>query len=198
MNTLLLYFLMTVIVINFAPGPAMMFVLQQSQRNGVRTGMLAALGIEVSVFIYVILTAFGISAVFLQYPKVYLSLQVIGAVYLLYLAYKSWPRNNNSPEAPQVSGRGAFMRGVFINLTNPKIALFFLSLLPQFVPVGSEAEIFILFADDFTHQHSCEMLVVALSADSVARLLKNSRWFDYVPPIMFVAISIYSVVERLT
>ena len=95
MSSLFIYFLITVFVINLSPGPAMMFVLQQSQRNGVRMGLLAALGIEVGVFIYVILTAFGISAIFERYPAVYNGIQICGAIYLLYLAYQSWPRKGS-------------------------------------------------------------------------------------------------------
>ncbi len=79
MHGLSIYFILTVLMFSISPGPAMMFVLQQSQKNGVKTGLAAVLGTEIGVFIYVILTALGISTVLKQYPSIYTSLQGIGA-----------------------------------------------------------------------------------------------------------------------
>ena len=197
MNSLFVYFLITVFIINISPGPAMMFVLQQSQRNGVRMGLLAAFGIEVGVFIYVILTALGISAVFELYPAVYNGIQICGAIYLLYLAYQIWPRKNADLSIPQISGYGAFSRGLFINLTNPKIVLFFLSLLPQFIPAGSSTETFIVYGVIFNIGGVLVNVAVAILSGFVSRLLKESKWYDYVPPILFIVISIYSIANRL-
>ncbi|MEP2781310.1 MAG: LysE family translocator [Pseudoruegeria sp.] len=196
MDMLFLYFLMTVMIINLSPGPAMMFVLQQSQRSGIRTGTSAALGVELGVFIYVILTAFGVSAIFARFPTVYTGIQLAGAAYLLYLAYLSWPRGGDVEDAPQTSGRGAFIKGMFINLTNPKIVLFFLSLIPQFVPSGANVETFILYGIIFNIGGAIVNVSVALLSGYAAGLLQNSRWFDYVPPILFVAIALFSISER--
>ncbi|MCY4053014.1 MAG: LysE family translocator [Hyphomicrobiales bacterium] len=198
MDSLFVYFLIAVFVINVTPGPAMMFVLQQSQRNGVRMGLLAALGIEVGVFIYVILTVFGISAIFELYPGIYNGIQICGAIYLLYLAYQSWPRKGANLSIPQISGYGVFVRGLFINLTNPKIVLFFLSLLPQFVPAGSPTETFILYGIIFNIGGVLVNGAVAILSGFVARLLEESKWYNYVPPILFIVISIYSITNRLT
>ena len=197
MSSLFIYFLITVFIINVSPGPAMMFVLQQSQRNGVRMGLLAALGIEVGVFIYVILTVFGISAIFELYPAIYNGIQICGAIYLLYLAYQSWPRKGADPSIPQTSGYGVFVRGLFINLTNPKIVLFFLSLLPQFIPAGSQTETFILYGIIFNIGGVLVNGAVAFLSGFVARLLKESKWYNYVPPILFIVISVYSITKRL-
>ncbi|MCY4039285.1 MAG: LysE family translocator [Hyphomicrobiales bacterium] len=197
MNSLFVYFLITVFIINISPGPAMMFVLQQSQRNGVRMGLLAAFGIEVGVFIYVILTALGISAVFELYPAVYNGIQICGAIYLLYLAYQIWPRKNADLSIPQISGYGAFSRGLFINLTNPKIVLFFLSLLPQFIPAGSSTETFIVYGVIFNIGGVLVNVAVAILSGFVSRLLRESKWYDYVPPILFIVISVYSIANRL-
>ena len=197
MDSLLVYFLITVFIINISPGPAMMFVLQQSQRNGVRMGLVAALGIEVGVFIYVILTALGIGVVFTQYPILYNAIQICGAIYLLYLAYQSWPRQDESIETPNDSTHSVFIRGLFINLTNPKIVLFFLSLLPQFIPAGSPAESFILYGIIFNIGGIIVNGAVALASAVVALWLKSARWYNYVPSILFVVISLYSIAQRL-
>ncbi len=199
MSNLFIYFLLTVLIINISPGPAMIFVLQQSQKNGMKAGLVAALGIEIGVFIYVILTAFGVSIVFKEYPSVYTGLQLIGAAYLLYIAYLSWPRKNAS-SGPATEAhpnhKGTFLKGTLINLTNPKIALFFLSLIPQFVPQGSNAMTFVLYGLIFNVGGILVNFSVALLADKVNRLLRKAAWFDYVPPVLFLVIVVLSIRSR--
>lgn len=197
-SSLFLAFLGTVFIINISPGPAMMFTLHQSQTNGLKSGILAALGVEFGVFIYVILTALGIATFFAHYPTLYMLFQLAGAVYLLYLAYKSWPRTA-TPTKSRLSdgGHKAFLKGLLINLTNPKIVLFFISLIPQFVPPGSGSERFILYGLIFNAGGLTVNLSVALLANSVSRWLKNARWFDYVPPLLFTVISLYTIITRL-
>ncbi|MDD0860764.1 LysE family translocator [Xylella fastidiosa subsp. multiplex] len=195
-----IYFILTVLMFSISPGPAMMFVLQQSQKNGVKTGLAAVLGTEIGVFIYVILTALGISTVLKQYPSIYTGLQGIGAAYLLYIAYLSWPRQNASnqtPTASRSSYTGTFMQGVLINLTNPKIVLFFLSLIPQFVPRDSNAMTFMVYGLIFNTSGLLVNFSAALLADRVNRMLRNVTWFNYVPPILFISIAVLSMKARL-
>lgn len=199
MDILFIYFLLTAFIINISPGPAMMFVLHQSQKHGRKAGLFAALGIEIGVLIYVLLTAFGVSAIFKEYPSVYTGLQLIGAAYLLYIAYLSWPRKKAS-SGPVAESRpnhkGTFLKGVLINLTNPKIALFFLSLIPQFVPQGSNAMTFVFYGLIFNFGGIMVNFSVALLADKVNRLLRKAAWFDYVPPILFIVIAVISIKAR--
>ncbi|MDF7674310.1 LysE family translocator [Acetobacteraceae bacterium ESL0709] len=197
-SSLFLAFLGTVFIINISPGPAMMFTLHQSQTNGLKSGLLAALGVECGVFIYVILTALGIAAFFSRYPTLYMIFQLTGAFYLLYLAYKSWPRAGEAHKSGLgAGGHKAFLKGLLINLTNPKIVLFFISLIPQFVPPASGPERFILYGLIFNAGGLTVNLSVALLANTVSQWLKNARWFDYVPPLLFTAISFYTIISRL-
>ena len=85
-------------------------------------------------------------------------------MYLLYLAYQSWPRKAENFSVPNISAHGAFMRELFINLTNPKIVLFFLSLLPQFIPIGSPPETFILYGI-FQYRRNCHEWYRCLCVD---------------------------------
>jgi threonine/homoserine/homoserine lactone efflux protein len=197
MNSLLFYFLITVFIVNITPGPAMMFVLRQSQSHGVKIGLISALGVEFGVFIYVILTALGIGVIFKEYPIIYNVIQICGAIYLLYLSYQIWPRKRNTSSALKISAHGVFMRGVFINLTNPKIVLFFISLLPQFIPEGHAPEIFILYGLIFNIGGVLFNSLVAILSNVVTKWLKKSSWYEYVPPILFIVISIYSIIQKL-
>lgn len=200
MDSTFIYFIIAVLIINIAPGPAMLFVLQQSHKSGMRSGIFAALGIEIGVFIYVILTAFGVSKFFNDYPQVYNGVQIIGSAYLLYLAYISWPRKNEEIDQQKVarySNHGTLLKGILISLTNPKIALFFLSFIPQFVPSIDSSMTFFLYGLIFNVVGICVSLSIAMMADKVNRFLMNLKWFDYLPPILFVFIAIFSIYGNL-
>ena len=75
--------------------------------------------------------------------------------------------------------------------------LFFLSLIPQFVPAGASTGTFVAYGVIFNAGGVIVNVSTALMAGFAAMLLKNNRWFDYVPPILFTAIALYSVGERL-
>lgn len=200
MDSTFIYFIITVLIINVAPGPAMLFVLQQSHKSGMRSGVFAALGIEIGVFIYVILTAFGVSTIFNDYPQVYNGLQIIGSAYLFYIAYISWPRKKEKLDQPKVerySNHGTLLKGVFISLTNPKIALFFLSLIPQFVLSKDSSMTFFLYGLIFNLVGICVSFSIAMMADKVNRFLIKLKWFDYIPPILFVFIAMLSIYGNL-
>ncbi len=199
MSSLFLSFLLTVAIINASPGPAMMFVLQQSQRYGLRAGFSAALGIEVGVFIYVILTALGIGAVFHLYPSLYRGLQLAGAAYLIYLAIMAWPRkSSDAPSAHQATAAksGAFLKGLLINITNPKIVFFFLSIIPQFVPADAQTSTFIAYGMIFNIGGIIVNFSVAALSDRVSEALQKAKWFDYVPPILFFVIAVIAIAGR--
>ena len=196
MSYLFISFLLTALTINIAPGPAMMFVLQQTQKHGLKIGLISALGIEVGVFFYVILSALGISVIFDNYPNVYFSIQFLGAVYLLYLAYLSWPRRVKHSIREKSDSKHAFLKGLCINLTNPKIVFFFISVITQFVSKGSNALTFFIYGLIFNIGGIIVNFSVALLYNRVAHLLKKAQWFDYVPPILFTAIAITTIVSR--
>ena len=176
----------------------MMFVLQQSQRNGLAAGLVAALGIEVGVFIYVILSALGIITIFNLYPPVYRLIQLVGAAYLLYLAYLAWPRALKSEAAKvYVSKNGVFLKGVLINLTNPKIVLFFFSLIPQFIPQSNSKMAFILYGMVFNIGGIITNTTVAFLSHRVSRMVTQANWFNYVPPLLFLLIAGVSIAGRI-
>jgi len=196
MNYLFISFLLTVLTINLAPGPAMMFVLQQTQKHGVINGLMSAIGVEIGVLFYVILSTLGISVIFSKYPNIYFFIQVLGAVYLLYLAYLSWPNLTQHDATKQPYSKNSFLKGLFINLTNPKIVFFFISIIPQFIPKGSHMISFLMYGLIFNVGGIIVNISVALLSNQIAYFFKKVQWFDYVPPILFTAIALTTIATR--
>lgn len=196
----MLSFLLTVLVINLTPGPAMVHVLDQSLKHGVRTGLKAAAGVEVGVLFYVVLAAFGLVVIFQENPQVYRAVQAAGAVYLLYLAYSTWPRRSASDAAADGGDRTstasyAFSKGMLINLSNPKIGLFFFGLLPQFVPADADPAWlpFLLYGLIFSLSGIVVNMSVGLAAHSLKGPIQRTSWFGYVSPVLFFAIAVFAL-----
>lgn len=136
----LIVFLAAAITLILAPGPDTVYVLTRGASRGVRTGRLAALGIATGVIIHTTAVALGLAAVLRAYPGTVDVVKYAGAVYLLYLSFDTL-RNRGQPVPPgdtvDIGGPDAYLRGVAVNVLNPKVALFFLAFLPGFAPDGS-------------------------------------------------------------
>lgn len=134
-DTLALFFV-TAIILGLTPGPDNIFVLTQSALHGRKAGVLVTLGLCTGLIGHTCAVAFGIAAVFQTSPIAFDVLKIIGAAYLIYLAYMSFTANasNLGAEAqPQLTAKQLYLRGVMMNITNPKVVIFFLAFLPQFV-----------------------------------------------------------------
>jgi threonine/homoserine/homoserine lactone efflux protein len=125
----------------YFPGPALLYTAAQTLARGRRAGLMAALGIHVGCYAHVFAATLGLSAVFRYVPEAYLALKIAGAAYLVWLGIAMLRANNNAEEMPKVapkSVRRAFMESIVVELLNPKVAIFFIAFLPQFVdPAGS-------------------------------------------------------------
>ena len=130
-------------VLAVAPGPDNLFVLLQSAMYGARAGIFVTLGLCVGVFIQTLLAAFGVAAVVAASPTLLMIIQLAGAAYLLYLAWGAWnaPVGGESGESskkyPRLTNFQLWRRGILMNITNPKVLIFFLAFFPQFIIKGS-------------------------------------------------------------
>ena len=123
-----------------APGPDMLYVITRGMTHGRRAGMLSAIGVICGILVHTTAAAFGLSLIFQTSAIAFLIVKYLGAFYLIYLGIKAW--NDKSTFSLQissssVSSRRLFWQGVLSNVLNPKIAIFFLAFLPQFVDKGS-------------------------------------------------------------
>ena len=127
-------FMLGALALNLTPGPDMAFVLAQSAGGGARRGVAAALGVGVGTLFHLGLAAFGLTALIAAWPLAFQIVRYIGAAYLLWMAVgmiRNPPHLGATPH--EVSAWTAFRRGALTNVMNPKVAMFFLAFLPQFV-----------------------------------------------------------------
>jgi threonine/homoserine/homoserine lactone efflux protein len=139
-------FMLATLALNLTPGPDMLYVLGRSIGQGRTAGIVSALGIGAGILVHMVAVALGLSALLREVPAAYDAIRYAGAAYLLYLGVRTWLERGNL----SVRGDGAsvplwtvFRQGVVTNVLNPKVALFFLAFLPQFVdpargPIGSQ------------------------------------------------------------
>ncbi|PMB04827.1 threonine transporter RhtB [Fischerella thermalis CCMEE 5273] len=136
----LMYFAGISIVLTLMPGPDILFVISQSITNNSKDGVAVALGLCTGLVFHTIASAFGISALLYHSSLSFQLLKVAGAIYLFYLAWLAL-RENQSKHAEESSNEVVegnslstlYRRGILMNLLNPKVSLFFMAFLPQFI-----------------------------------------------------------------
>ena len=192
----MLEFFIAALVIGIAPGPDNLFVLAQSATYGARLGFCIILGLCTGIALQICLLVAGVSALIAASPIAFFVIQCLGAAYLLYLAYKSFgvkvgtveiegdaTESNNIPSA-----RKLYFRGVIMNMTNPKVILFILSLIPPAVrldrPIHPSLQMAI-FGAEFIVATMIVFGSIALLAGTVKKYLltspkanRNLNWFS--------------------
>ncbi len=134
-HNVLLAFFTTSVILALSPGPDNLFVMAQSARTGRMSGLFVTLGLATGLIGHTVAVAFGLAAILLASTLAFTILKCIGAAYLLYLAWQAFRAGVGTvkKEDVQVLSRGnLYRRGIIMNLTNPKVSLFFLAFLPQF------------------------------------------------------------------
>lgn len=202
--TLLAAFLVACVVISIVPGPDMMYIVANAVAAGRRTGVVAALGMSSGIAGHTILAALGLGALIQAAPAVLDGLRIVGAVILLYLAYTAWkasrePHDLTTPDttAGLRSTRRVYAMAVLTNLSNPKVIIFYLAFLPQFITTGpgsipATAQLLVLGG---------MLIVIGLSVDATIGLLAGTlsekvlrrpgfrRWLERLSAAMFGALA---------
>ena len=135
-STQLLYFILASVALTLLPGPDIIFVLTMSISQGKKAGMSTASGLCTGLLFHTTAAALGVSAILYSSALAFSILKYAGAIYLLYLAYKAIREEGSFTSMGTVKNTDLsllYRRGIFMNLLNPKVSLFFLAFLPQFV-----------------------------------------------------------------
>jgi threonine/homoserine/homoserine lactone efflux protein len=134
----LLFFLASSIALTLFPGPDILFVFSTSLAKGWRKGIIVSLGLTSGLWIHTLLVIFGISNLLLEYPKSQRMIECLGGSYLLFLAFRIWqtkikkdPKENSTIVQP--AKQRFYFTGLLMNITNPKVSLFFISFFPGFL-----------------------------------------------------------------
>jgi threonine/homoserine/homoserine lactone efflux protein len=175
-------FILSGILLNITPGPDTAYIVGRSVQMGWRGGVAAALGISAGCLVHVFAAAVGLSALLAASSYAFTAVKWIGAAYLLYTgvqmlrARASTVATNDAAEKPLLSLRQVFWQGAFTNALNPKVALFFLAFLPQFVDVDapSKALAFIVLGLIFISTGTIWGLGTAIVAAKAASRVRRS------------------------
>ena len=170
MSTSLLAFALTCFVIEITPGPNMAYLAALSLSQGVRAGIAAVAGIALGLSVYGVAASLGLSAVIDNSAFLYETLRWGGVAYLLWLAWDAWAAERDvAPEAVE-GGIGpwtAFRRGLITNLLNPKAAVFYVAVLPDFFQIGKgsvSAQTLMLSAIDVGIATAIHLIIVLLAS----------------------------------
>lgn len=197
----LVLFVISGLLLNIAPGPDTFLIVARSTAQGWRAGVAAALGIGTGTFVHVFAAAFGMSAILATSAAAFTVVKIAGAAYLLYLGAtllwaKKKGRADASPRVASLPLRKIYFQGFFTNVLNPKVALFFLAFVPQFINADapSKALAFVFLGTLFNFNGMLWAFFLAVSAAAVSRRLKTSAalaaWGNRLIGTLFIGLGI--------
>jgi threonine/homoserine/homoserine lactone efflux protein len=194
-------FMSAALLLNLTPGPDMLFVVGAGAARGRRAGVLAALGVGLGCGVHIVLAAVGLSALLATSVLAFSVVKWVGAAYLVWMGVamlRARPGPATAGTQPP-AGRAVFWQGALTNALNPKVALFFLAFLPQFVDPGAvnQAGAFVALGVLFTVSGTLVNVVVALAAGSLARRFAAQgggghvgAWLQRAAGVLFVGLGL--------
>jgi len=181
----LLAFIAATALFAYMPGPALLYTAAQTIARGRRAGFMAAAGIHLGCYAHVLAAAFGLSAIFTVVPTLYVALKLIGGLYLIYLGIQMVITRiaaGPTPHLPHKTPRRAFADSILVEVLNPKVAIFFIAFLPQFVSPEAGPPVWVQFLIlgaivncAFT---SADIVTVLFASEVKRRLTRTSRFQD--------------------
>jgi threonine/homoserine/homoserine lactone efflux protein len=173
-------FVVSGILLNLTPGQDTFYIIGRSLAQGRRAGVVSVLGISSGCVVHTLAAAFGLSAILATSAQAFLVVKLAGAAYLVYLGARMLLDRSAAitpGAAPAIESPWAIYRaGVLTNVLNPKVALFFLAFLPQFVAPTAESRIltFLFLGGVFIFNGTLWCLVLAWSASAMSRRFRES------------------------
>lgn len=206
----LISFTIATLALAISPGPDNIYVLTQSIVNGSKSGIATTAGLISGCIVHTTLLAFGISAIITASETLFYGIKVLGACYLLYLAYKifrsdgsisvSSENAENKKNTSKKSYWQLFKIGVIMNLVNPKVMIFFLAFFPAFLWNDSENTVsqFYILGITFMIVSFFVFTTIALLAGSISNyILKHKSvgtWLKWLQIVVFVGIAVFILI----
>lgn len=180
----LLVFALAALVLVLSPGPNMIYLISRSITQGKKAGLISLAGVVTGFLFHILMVSFGLTAILFTVPFLYTALKTMGVLYLLYLAWQAIRPGSKgvfetSRDLPIDSPTKLFRMGLLTSMLNPKIAVFYLSLFPQFIKPehGSVlAQSMILGFTQMTISFTINFIIVLFAAKAAAWFARNPLW----------------------
>ena len=194
-------FIIAGLIMNLTPGADTMYILGRSISQGKKAGILSALGISTGAIFHIIFATLGLSIILAKSATAFEIVKYLGAAYLIFLGLKTIFKKADgkfelSNETKVVNYRKIYFSGILTNILNPKVALFFLAFLPQFIdPNYVQSSLpFLILGITFLLTGTIWCLILALFASKLSeRIRKNykiKKWLDKITGGIFIALGI--------
>lgn len=200
----LISFSIATLALAISPGPDNIYVLTQSLINGTKSGVATTAGLISGCIVHTTLLAFGISAIITASESLFYGIKVLGACYLLYLAYMVFKSDHSillSDDAPKRSYWMLFKTGVIMNLVNPKVMIFFLAFFPGFLweKDGNTVVQFYILGAVFMAVSFFVFSGIALLAGRISDFITEQKGvgivLKWLQIVVFVGIALYIIVD---
>jgi threonine/homoserine/homoserine lactone efflux protein len=195
----LLAFLAAAAVLVLIPGPGTAWVVGQSMAGGARRGIVAGLGLETATQLHALAASLGLSALLAASATAYEALRYAGAAYLIWFGIRTWrlgaQTESSGPDTRAGSMRRVYLRSVVTGVLNPKVALFFLAFLPQFVHperglVWLQFLVLGALLSAIGFAHSCALALASGRISGVARSARAAAWRQRAAGALFVGLGV--------
>ena len=201
----LLMFIAAGWLLNLTPGPDVLYIVSNALRSGTRAGIVAGLGITAGCFVHIFAAAVGVGALLAASATAFTVLKWVGAAYLLWMGVRmllSRPSGNGGSAAAIAAAQAApavavplskvFLGGFWTNVLNPKVAIFFLAFVPQFIAPGADNKALafvllgVLFNVNAIPVNTGWAIAAGWMARRVGAVQRGMRWLDRVAGAMFI------------
>ncbi len=200
-------FIATGILLNITPGQDTLYVLGRTISQGRRAGIISVLGISSGCLVHTFAAAFGLSAVLAASSGAFQIVKMAGAAYLIYLGLQMFFQRATAFNVPSmgkepISSWKIYRQGVLINVLNPKVALFFMAFLPQFIDAASGMKVvaFVVLGLTFIFNGTIWCLLLVLFASAFSRRLRSHKcagnWIKRAAGALFVGLGLRLALEK--
>ncbi|BDQ38005.1 lysine transporter LysE [Pseudodesulfovibrio nedwellii] len=195
----LILFILSGLLLNITPGQDVFYIVSRGASLGWKGGVLAALGVGSGCFVHVFAAALGLSAILATSATAFTVVKYVGAAYLVWIGVSMWCKGSGDADDAQkgaLSKRKVFSQGFWTNALNPKVALFFLAFLPQFVSADAESKplAFLFLGILFTINGTLINMIWAWSAAKASDVFggggKYVHWIKRAAGTLFIGLGI--------
>ena len=199
-------FIASGLLLNITPGQDTLYIVGRSLSQGRRAGVLSVLGISTGCLVHTLAAAFGLSAVLAASSEAFMVVKLIGAAYLVYLGFQmilgraSAPRQLTTGQPAR--GWMIYRQGILTNVLNPKVALFFLAFLPQFIESRSNTKVlaFLILGLTFIFNGTIWCMLVVWFSSAFSQRLRQRRsmesWLKRAAGALFVGLGLKIALEK--